>query len=63
MTSEELRRAGHVSNNGLHDQRVALSWVQRHIRLFGGDPLRVTCIGQSAGSSEFLESSKNGATS
>lgn len=36
-------------NNGLADVLLGLSWVQRHIRHFGGDPLRVTIMGQSAG--------------
>ncbi|KAJ5760370.1 carboxylesterase [Penicillium odoratum] len=49
LTSEELRQAGYRSNNGLRDQRVALEWVQKHIRDFGGDPDNVTAAGQSAG--------------
>ncbi|KAF2099803.1 alpha/beta-hydrolase [Rhizodiscina lignyota] len=49
LTSQAMREAGYEANNGLHDQRLALHWVQRYIGGFGGDPERVTFLGESAG--------------
>ncbi|PYH46979.1 alpha/beta-hydrolase [Aspergillus saccharolyticus JOP 1030-1] len=43
-----------IANAGLYDQRLALEWVKEHIGLFGGDPDRITVMGQSAGAGSIV---------
>ncbi|KAG8898009.1 hypothetical protein FRB99_007725 [Tulasnella sp. 403] len=41
LTGKQAKAAG-ATNLGLHDQRLALRWLKKYIKNFGGDPDRIT---------------------
>jgi len=46
---DDPARPGTGGMNGIHDNVVALQWLQRHAAAFGGDSGSITLFGQSSG--------------
>ncbi|KAL4995179.1 Alpha/Beta hydrolase protein [Aspergillus recurvatus] len=62
LNAESQAENGHSSsgNYGILDFLELLKWVQRNIKNFGGDPERVTIVGQSFGSAQVYHAVNSG---
>lgn len=53
LAGTSMERDG-LPNAGLWDQRAAFQWVKNYINLVGGDPNKVTAMGESAGAGSIM---------
>jgi cholinesterase len=49
-----LAGPGVEPNLGFYDQRLALDWLRKYVGLFGGDPDRITVMGESGGGGSIM---------
>ncbi|PLB34954.1 alpha/beta-hydrolase [Aspergillus candidus] len=53
LGGENLEKDG-TANAALHDQRMALRWVREHVAQFGGNPARITVMGESSAGNSII---------
>ncbi|KAJ9643793.1 hypothetical protein H2204_001938 [Knufia peltigerae] len=60
LTSKEIREESLArgekgfANQGYHDQRLGLQWIQQNIQFWGGNGYEITAAGESAGACSIL---------